>query len=126
MPPQHVPRVPHARHPLPHPSHRHGASPSRPGVAFALLNAVTLAVHLLLACSAPELLATRLGDGGEVTLGLVALLLQAALLLWTAARYDHLARRRAQYRRESEHGHEEAYGPGRDQGGRQPEWGAER
>ncbi|WP_369268711.1 hypothetical protein AB5J55_00520 [Streptomyces sp. R11] len=70
----HTPQ-PHQR-PWPHP----------PGRSFALVNGLTFAVHLLLACTAEDLLATRVA--GQITLGVVALLAQGSLLLWTAARYD--------------------------------------
>ncbi|MHC3390957.1 hypothetical protein ACLQ2E_16035 [Streptomyces lavendulocolor] len=65
----------------PVPGHRH-----RPGTSFAAVNGAAFALHLLLACSAPGLLATRVA--GETTLGLPVLLLQVLLLLWTAVRYD--------------------------------------
>lgn len=60
--------------------------PRPPGRFFALVNGLTFAVHLLLACTAEDLLATRVA--GQITLGVVALLGQGSLLLWTAARYD--------------------------------------
>lgn len=60
--------------------------PHPPGRSFALVNGLTFAVHLLLACTAEDLLATRVT--GQITLGVVALLAQGLLLLWTAARYD--------------------------------------
>lgn len=71
------PHTPHLhQRPRPHPS----------GRSFALVNVLTFAVHLLLACTAEDLLATRVA--GQITVGVVALLAQGALLLWTAARYD--------------------------------------
>lgn len=70
----HTPQL-HQR-PRPHPS----------GRSFALVNGLTFAVHLLLACTAEDLMATRVA--GQITFGIVALLAQTALLLWTAARYD--------------------------------------
>lgn len=75
---QHV----HPHTPQPHQRPR----PHPPGRSFALVNGLTFAVHLLLACTAEDLLATRVA--GQITLGVVALLAQASLLLWTAARYD--------------------------------------
>lgn len=66
----------HPQRPRPHPS----------GRFFLLVNGLTFAVHLLLACTAEDLLATRIA--GQITLGVVALLAQVLLLLWTAARYD--------------------------------------
>ncbi|WP_051828410.1 hypothetical protein [Streptomyces bicolor] len=60
--------------------------PHSPGIFFALVNGLTFAVHLLLACTAEDLLATRIA--GQITFGVVALLAQVLLLLWTAARYD--------------------------------------
>ncbi|NWF28681.1 hypothetical protein HW130_20855 [Streptomyces sp. PKU-EA00015] len=75
--------------------------PHRPGRSFALVNGLTFAVHLLLACAAEDLLATRVA--GQVNLGVVALLAQGSLLLWTAARYDRAAQERAAYESEEEH-----------------------
>ncbi|MEU2262065.1 hypothetical protein ABZ557_17720 [Streptomyces sp. NPDC019645] len=74
------PHVPHLRHrPRPH----------RPGVPFALVNGSAFAVHVLLACFAAELMATRVW--GETSFGVLALLFQGSLLVWTAARYDRRA-----------------------------------
>ncbi|MGX1885926.1 hypothetical protein [Streptomyces sp. NPDC055287] len=74
---QHAPRLPHS-------------SPSyRPGRSFAVVNGLTFGVHLLLALCAAEFMATRIW--GETSIGMVALLLQGSLLLWSAARYDRLA-----------------------------------
>ncbi|MET9409163.1 hypothetical protein ABZX90_25875 [Streptomyces sp. NPDC002935] len=61
-------------------------------MSFALVNGSAFAVHVLLACSAAELMATRVW--GEASIGVLALLLQGSLLVWTAARYDRLANRR--------------------------------
>ncbi len=61
----------------------------RPGTVFAVVNGATLAVHLLLAQSAEAFLATRVW--GETTVGLLGLLLQGALLVVTAVRYDRHA-----------------------------------
>ncbi|TQK45228.1 hypothetical protein FBY35_6781 [Streptomyces sp. SLBN-118] len=70
-----------------HPHHLHQRPrPPRPGTSFALVNGLTLGVHLVLACSAPDFMGERLW--GASTVGMLALLLQASLLLWTAARYD--------------------------------------
>ncbi|MEV1085543.1 hypothetical protein AB0I98_46255 [Streptomyces sp. NPDC050211] len=75
------------QHAHPHtPQHHQRPRPHPPGRFFALVNGLTFAVHLLLACTAEDLLATRVA--GQITLGVVALLAQGALLLWTAARYD--------------------------------------
>ncbi|MFD8194021.1 hypothetical protein [Streptomyces wuyuanensis] len=84
----HTPRFPHV--PRPH----------RPGRSFALVNGLTFAVHLLLACVAEDLLATRVA--GQINLGVVALLAQGSLLLWTAARYDR-AHEEAAYEPAEEH-----------------------
>lgn len=67
----------------------HRPRPHRPGVSFALVNGSAFAVHVLLACSAAELMATRVR--GEATVGMLALLVQGSLLVWTAARYDRRA-----------------------------------
>lgn len=67
----------------------HQPRPHRPGVAFAVVNGLTFGVHLLLACSAADFMATRIW--GEINIGVLAVLLQGALLLWTAARYDRRA-----------------------------------
>jgi hypothetical protein len=61
-------------------------------VSFALVNGSAFAVHVLLACSAAELMATRVW--GEASIGMLALLFQGFLLVWTAARYDRSANRR--------------------------------
>ncbi|MFG3495865.1 DUF485 domain-containing protein [Streptomyces sp. NPDC047928] len=61
----------------------------RPGRSFAAVNGSVFAVHLLLACWAEGFLAARVW--GETTVGMLALLLQAAVLLATAARYDRHA-----------------------------------
>ncbi|MFD7408462.1 hypothetical protein ACFV7R_38760 [Streptomyces sp. NPDC059866] len=75
------------QHAHPHtPQHHQRPRPHPPGRSFLLVNGLTFAVHLLLACTAEDLLATRVT--GEITLGVVALLAQSSLLLWTAARYD--------------------------------------
>ncbi|WP_336323764.1 hypothetical protein [Streptomyces lavendofoliae] len=58
----------------------------RRGTAFAVVNGTAFAAHLVLACTAPGLLATRVS--GETTAGACALLLQVLLLVWTAVRYD--------------------------------------
>jgi hypothetical protein len=73
----------------------------RPGRSFALVNGLTFAVHLLLACAAEDLLATRVA--GQINLGVVAILAQGALLLWAAARYDRAAHEEAAYEPEEEH-----------------------
>ncbi|MGV9454876.1 hypothetical protein [Streptomyces sp. NPDC003635] len=80
--------------------------PHPPGRSFLLVNALTFAVHLLLACTAEDLLATRIA--GQITFGVVALLAQVLLLLWTAARYD-----RAPYgeARDETSSDEASYGP---------------
>ncbi|MFH0516302.1 hypothetical protein ACHBTE_03895 [Streptomyces sp. M41] len=52
-------------------------------------------VHLLLACAAEDLLATRVV--GQINLGVVVLLAQGLLLLWTATRYDRAAHEQAAY-----------------------------
>ncbi|MGW2558244.1 hypothetical protein ACWCXB_03155 [Streptomyces sp. NPDC001514] len=46
-------------------------------------------MHVLLACSAAELMATRVW--GETSIGVLAMLFQGSLLVWTAARYDRRA-----------------------------------
>ncbi|SDN40919.1 hypothetical protein SAMN05444921_12666 [Streptomyces wuyuanensis] len=68
---------------------RHRPRPHRPGVSFALVNGSAFAVHVLLACSAAELMATRVW--GETSIGVLALLFQGSLLVWTATRYDRRA-----------------------------------
>ena len=87
-------------HPHTPPFHQR-ARPYRPGRSFALVNGLTFAVHLLLACAAEDLLATRVA--GQITLGVVAVLAQGSLLLWTAARYDRAAHEEAAYEPEEEH-----------------------
>ncbi len=67
----------------------HRPRPHRPGRSFAVVNGSTFAVHLLLACSAADFMATRVW--GETTVGVLALLLQSALLVGTAVRYDRNA-----------------------------------
>ncbi|WP_328875479.1 hypothetical protein OHT76_38410 [Streptomyces sp. NBC_00287] len=69
--------------------------PHLPGKSFLLVNGLTFAVHLLLACTAEDLLATRVA--GQITVGVVALLAQAVLLLWTAVRYDRAPHDEAPY-----------------------------
>ncbi|MDQ1006902.1 hypothetical protein QFZ82_001387 [Streptomyces sp. V4I23] len=83
-----------------HPFHQR-PRPHRPGRSFALVNGLTFAVHLLLACAAEGLLATRVA--GQINLGVVALVAQGSLLLWTAARYDRAAHEEAAYEAEEEH-----------------------
>ncbi|MCT4351781.1 hypothetical protein M5362_01360 [Streptomyces sp. Je 1-79] len=73
----HAPRTPHP------------SRPPRPGLSFAVVNAVVFAVHVLLLCSAPDVMAVP--RWGETGLGVPALLLQGVLLVWTAARYDRRA-----------------------------------
>lgn len=87
----------HQRTPL----FRQRARPHRPGRSFALVNGLTFVVHLLLACAAEDLLATRVA--GQINLGVVALLAQGSLLLWTAARYDRATHEEAAYEAEEEH-----------------------
>ncbi|WP_328404185.1 hypothetical protein OHS70_34795 [Streptomyces sp. NBC_00390] len=78
---------PHAH---PHASRlHHRPQPHRPGVSFALVNGSAFAVHVLLACSAAGLMATRVW--GEISFGVLALLFQGFLLVWTAARFDRRA-----------------------------------
>ncbi|MBT2511632.1 hypothetical protein J7I98_38810 [Streptomyces sp. ISL-98] len=67
----------------------HRPRPPRPGLSFAVVNGSTFVVHLLLACSAADFMATRIW--GETSIGVPALLLQGSLLVWTAARYDRHA-----------------------------------
>ncbi|GGT74057.1 MULTISPECIES: hypothetical protein [Streptomyces] len=54
-----------------------------------MVNGAALATHLLLACFAADFMATPVR--GETGIGVPALLLQAVLLVWTAARYDRRA-----------------------------------
>ncbi|WP_432072526.1 hypothetical protein [Streptomyces wuyuanensis] len=75
--------------------------PHRASRSFALVNGLTFVVHLLLACAAEDLLATRVA--GQINLGVVALLAQGSLLLWTAARYDRAAHEEAAYESAEEH-----------------------
>ncbi|MEV4331831.1 hypothetical protein AB0K02_15050 [Streptomyces sp. NPDC049597] len=82
-------------------SFRQRPRPHRPGRSFALVNGLTFAVHLLLACAAEDLLATRVA--GQINLGVVALLAQGSLLLWSAARYDRAAQEEAAREPEEEH-----------------------
>ncbi|GAA2484908.1 hypothetical protein [Streptomyces gobitricini] len=58
----------------------------RPGTVFAVVNAAAFTVHLVLACAAPGVLATRVS--GETPAGVPVLFLQVLLLVWTAVRYD--------------------------------------
>ncbi|MEU7005305.1 hypothetical protein [Streptomyces sp. NPDC046332] len=74
----HVPRPP-----------QHSRSRRRPGLSFAMVNGAVFAAHLLLVCSAPDLMAASFR--GEAGIGVPALLLQAVLLVWTAVRYDRSA-----------------------------------
>lgn len=78
--------MPHPHVPRPH--HRHQRSPRihRPGTVFATVNGSAFALHLLLACSAEDFLGTPVW--GEITTGVLALLLQGSLLVGTAALYD--------------------------------------
>ncbi|WP_244888790.1 hypothetical protein [Streptomyces purpureus] len=55
----------------------------------------------MLACAAEDLLATRVT--GQINLGVVALLAQGSLLLWTAARYDRAVHEGAAYESAEEH-----------------------
>ncbi|ATW46808.1 hypothetical protein ACWGJT_23375 [Streptomyces xantholiticus] len=90
------------QHAHPHtPPYYERPRPHRPGRSFALVNGLTFAVHLLLACAAEDLLATRVA--GQINLGVVAILAQGSLLLWTAARYDRAAHGEAAYEPEEEH-----------------------
>ncbi|MFF4227511.1 DUF485 domain-containing protein [Streptomyces sp. NPDC001820] len=57
-----------------------------------MVNGLTFSVHLLLACSAADFMATRVW--GKTTIGVLALLIQGFLLMWTAARYDRRADQR--------------------------------
>ncbi|MGW7367604.1 hypothetical protein ACWGI8_30330 [Streptomyces sp. NPDC054841] len=65
-----------------------------------MVNASTFAVHLLLACSADDFMATRIW--GRTNIGVLALLLQASLLVWTAARYDRRADGRPAFQEDGE------------------------
>lgn len=67
----------------------HHSRPRRPGLSFAVINGTAFAVHLLLVCSAADFMAAPVQ--GELGIGVPALLLQAVLLVWTAARYDRRA-----------------------------------
>ncbi|MFD9030901.1 hypothetical protein ACFVZW_07070 [Streptomyces sp. NPDC059567] len=78
------PHVPNSPHHSPHPSR-----PRRPGLSFAVVNTTAFAAHLLLVCSAPDFMAAPVEGGTGI--GMLALLLQAVLLVWTAARYDRRA-----------------------------------
>ncbi|MCX4821381.1 DUF485 domain-containing protein [Streptomyces sp. NBC_01142] len=69
-------------------------------MAFALVNGLTFGLLLLLACSAPDFMAGRVW--GEINVGVLALLVQGSLLLWTAAWYDRRADHHTLYERESE------------------------
>ncbi|GGT17584.1 hypothetical protein [Streptomyces purpureus] len=90
------------QHAHPHtPPFRQRPRPHRPGRSFALVNGLTFAVHLVLACAAEDLLATRVT--GQINLGVVALLAQGSLLLWTAARYDRAVHEGAAYESAEEH-----------------------
>ncbi|MGI5484528.1 hypothetical protein [Streptomyces lavendofoliae] len=85
----HAPPSPGREHPRQGHSARkrlpHGYADRR-GTAFAVVNGTAFAAHLVLACTAPWLLASRVS--GETTAGAYALLLQVLLLVWTAVRYD--------------------------------------
>ncbi|WP_241838075.1 hypothetical protein [Streptomyces sp. CB03234] len=61
----------------------------RPGAVFATVNGSAFALHLLLACTAEDFMANPLW--GEITTGLLGLLLQGSLLVGTAALYDRHA-----------------------------------
>jgi hypothetical protein len=67
----------------------HRPRPHRPGLSFALVNGVAFGAHLLLASFAADLMATRVW--GRTTTGVLALLAQGVLLVWTATRYDRRA-----------------------------------
>ncbi|MFE5482301.1 hypothetical protein [Streptomyces sp. NPDC056527] len=71
-------------HQSPHPSR-----PRRPALSFAVVNSGVLAAHLVLVCSAADFMSAPV-EGG-IGIGVLALILQAALLVWTAARYDRRA-----------------------------------
>ncbi|MEV6653758.1 hypothetical protein [Streptomyces sp. NPDC051219] len=58
-------------------------------MSFAVVNGLTFGVHLLLVCSAPDFMASRIW--GKTSVGVLALLFQGSLLLWSAARYDRRA-----------------------------------
>ncbi|MEV4916746.1 hypothetical protein AB0K47_08035 [Streptomyces tirandamycinicus] len=90
------------QHAPPHtPRFHQRTRPHRPSRSFALVNGLTFVVHLLLACAAEDLLATRVA--GQINLGVVAVLAQGSLLLWTAARYDRAAHEEAAYESAEEH-----------------------
>ncbi|MEV4946868.1 hypothetical protein [Streptomyces sp. NPDC053755] len=72
---------------VPRTSHR--SRPHRPGRSFAVVNGTAFAVHVLLVCSFADLMAAPAQGGTGI--GIPALLLQAVLLVWTAARYDRRA-----------------------------------
>ncbi|MFF8610478.1 hypothetical protein ACF06X_31705 [Streptomyces sp. NPDC015346] len=72
-----------------HPHAHRPSRPRRPGLSFAVVNGAALAAHLVLACFAADLLAASARGGTGI--GLPALLLQAVLLVWTAARFDRRA-----------------------------------
>ncbi|MFF9909061.1 hypothetical protein [Streptomyces sp. NPDC013457] len=74
-------------------------------MSFAVVNGAVLTAHLLLVCSAPDLIAAPLR--GETGIGVWALLLQGVLLVWTAVRYDRSADGVRTPVRPTAHGHGE-------------------
>ncbi|MEU5982598.1 hypothetical protein [Streptomyces sp. NPDC047434] len=76
-------------HPLTSPPPQPSPSPHRrPGLAFAVINGSTFAVHVLLVCTTDVMAAPHRGGTG---FGVTALLLQTVLLVVTAARFDRSA-----------------------------------
>ncbi|WP_274560793.1 hypothetical protein [Streptomyces spiramyceticus] len=58
-------------------------------MSFAVANGLAFGLHLLLALTAADFMATRVW--GETSIGVLALLVQGSLLLWGAVRYDRRA-----------------------------------
>lgn len=67
----------------------HHSRPRRPGLSFAVVNTTAFAVHLPIVCSDADFMAAPV-EGGT-GFGVPALLFQAVLLVWTAARFDRRA-----------------------------------
>ncbi|MEU6981935.1 hypothetical protein ABZ946_00695 [Streptomyces sp. NPDC046324] len=70
-----------------------------------MVNGSVFTAHLLLVCSAPDFMAAPVRGGTGI--GVLALLLQAVLLVGTAVRYDRRADESRTAGRSTAHGHGE-------------------